>query len=496
MGEWEVHVALLGVTVYALLRIREKRRIDDLLASYGPDVKLPPHLISYVPYLGSAIEMGKGIRVFIAKHSAKFGEPLFTATIAGEHALFIGDSDHLPMIYTHSKQLDGFALQKQFTRNVLGIKDNNDEELMFDMDNESEIATKLVKQYHKYILSDGELNKTVAKAQDIFNTLIPRLIDSSSIDGWHRHDLYGLVRELIFEASVEPFLSKHLATKENSELFQMFDKGVPLMFGNAPSFIVKESDEAREELLKRITDGRFIEQGSDLMKERQELLPDNVFQRTALGLLFASVGNSIPSVFWCLYHILLDPVARKAVQAEVDSVVEMKRGGGGTISLSLDELKGMEILSSCFSEALRLYQGAFTVREATDNFVFDPKKKGQHRYLIQKGTRVMAFQSTLHYNEALFDRPETFQYDRFLPKNGKQVSERNIRPFGGGTRLCPGRKFIRYEVQAFVALLLSQFDMRIVEGSPQPNINYAMQGVGISHPDKSIMVEMRLRKKD
>ena len=51
MGEWEVHVALLGVTVYALLRIREKRRIDDLLASYGPDVKLPPHLISYVPYL-------------------------------------------------------------------------------------------------------------------------------------------------------------------------------------------------------------------------------------------------------------------------------------------------------------------------------------------------------------------------------------------------------------------------------------------------------------
>lgn len=46
-----MHVALLGVTVYALLRIREKRRIDDLLASYGPDVKLPPHLISYVPYL-------------------------------------------------------------------------------------------------------------------------------------------------------------------------------------------------------------------------------------------------------------------------------------------------------------------------------------------------------------------------------------------------------------------------------------------------------------
>ena len=157
----------------------------------------------------------------------------------------------------------------------------------------------------------------------------------------------------------------------------------------------------------------------------------------------------------------------------------------------------MEVLSSCFSEALRLYHGAFTVREATDNFVFDPKKKGQHKYLIQKGTRVMAFQSTLHYNEALFEEPEMFQYDRFLPKNGvqKQVTEQNIRSFGGGTRLCPGRKFIRYEVHAFVALLMSKFDMRIVKDSPRPNINYSMQGVGISHPDTSVMVEIHSRVK-
>lgn len=55
MGGWEVHVALLGVTIYMLKRIREKRRIDDLLASYGPDVKLPPHLISFVPYLVSNV---------------------------------------------------------------------------------------------------------------------------------------------------------------------------------------------------------------------------------------------------------------------------------------------------------------------------------------------------------------------------------------------------------------------------------------------------------
>ena len=99
----------------------------------------------------------------------------------------------------------------------------------------------------------------------------------------------------------------------------------------------------------------------------------------------------------------------------------------------------------------------------------------------------MAFQSTLHHNSEIFDEPETFHYDRFILKN----TEKDIRPFGGGSRLCPGRKFIRYEVQAFISLLMVNFDMRIVEGESKPDINYAMQGVGVSQPDRKVMIEIR-----
>ena len=484
LNEWLDHLLIIGGTlsVYVLLNyLRNIRRRNKLLASYGSGIYIPPHLTSYVPFLGSAIEMGKGIRRFIDRYSTKFGEPLFTATIAGKHSLFIGDSDHLTMIYTHSREVDGFALQRQFTRNVLGITSAS-EEAMFGADSKAAI-----RQYHKYLFTDDELNKTVATAQKIFNTLLPQLTNSKSTDGWHRHDLYTLVRTCIFEASVEPFLSKYIATKENSELFSSFDAGVPLMFGNAPSFLTKDATSARNKLLERISDSKFIERGSELIKDRQNLnLPDNVYQRTALGLLFASVGNSIPSVFWCLFHILSDPVAYDAIQAEVDGIVEKKkqRGDGEMLVLSLEELKGMNLLNSAFSEALRLYHGAFTVREATDNFVYDTKKKGQHKYLIEKGTRIMAFQSTRHHNSELFDEPETFQ---FVHKN----TDKDIRPFGGGSRLCPGRKFIRYEIQAFISMLMVNFDMRIVDGESKPDINYAMQGVGVSQPDREVMIEIR-----
>lgn len=50
-GEWKVHLILLGVTIYVFRHVHRKRKLAELLASYGPDVKLPPHLRSFVPYL-------------------------------------------------------------------------------------------------------------------------------------------------------------------------------------------------------------------------------------------------------------------------------------------------------------------------------------------------------------------------------------------------------------------------------------------------------------
>ena len=35
------------------------------------------------------------------------------------------------------------------------------------------------------------------------------------------------------------------------------------------------------------------------------------------------------------------------------------------------------------------------------------------------------------------------------------------------------------------------FDMRIVDGESKPDINYAMQGVGVSQPDRKVMIEIR-----
>jgi len=292
------------------------------------------------------------------------------------------------------------------------------------------------------------------------------------------------------------------------------------MFGEAPSFLIKKAADARKSLIDIISDDQFVEEGSALIQARTGLnFSRNVFIRSALGLLFASVGNSIPAVFWCLYHILQDPVAYEAIRTEVEGVVKSRKtkSNGGDDDdddevpspFSLEELDKMVLVRSCFNEALRLYHGAFTTREAREDFVFDPKKPGRPKYLIEKGTRVMAFAAVIHHDEELFEDAESYRYDRFAPTKGadgklqeptfaKKGGRRVVKPlvaFGGGAHLCPGRRFISYETQAFVAVLISMFDMRLAgDGNNAPSIDYASQGVGVSHPNRDIQVELRLRK--
>ena len=502
------HLVILAISGYYLLRRqRSSSRLTSAKLSQYADsgnVILPPHVTSYVPYLGSALEMSKGIRKFIAKYTRKFrGQPIFTATIAGDHCLFIGDPDHVTMVYKYGKYLDDYALQKQFTRNVLGVTNAVEEKEIF-----SDLAKEANRQYHRYLFTDDELNKTVMEAQNIFQDILPKMIATGKGESsWQQMDLYRFVRTCVFKASVAPLISRHLATDEASRLYEAFDKGVPLMFGEAPSFLIKDAAGARRSLIDIISDDEFVEQGSDLMKARTGLdFSRNVYVRSALGLLFASVGNSIPAVFWCLLHILADADAYAAIRDEIDGVVKSrKRNDDDTLaSFSLEELDQMVLVKSSFNEALRLYHGAFTTREATEDFVFDPKKPGGQRYLIEKGTRVMAFPAVIHHDEEVFDEAETFRYDRFAPVKGadgklqertfiKKDGRRVAKPlvaFGGGNHLCPGRKFISYETQAFVAVLISMFDMRLV-GSNFAAIDYASQGVGVSHPDRDIKIELR-----
>jgi cytochrome P450 len=68
-------------------------------------------------------------------------------------------------------------------------------------------------------------------------------------------------------------------------------------------------------------------------------------------------------------------------------------------------------------------------------------------------------------------------------------------PYGGGTRMCPGRHFAKKEMIVTMAMFLMAFDIELLteEGSwIQPDLNYFM--FGVMHPKGKIPARIRKRE--
>lgn len=78
----------------------------------------------------------------------------------------------------------------------------------------------------------------------------------------------------------------------------------------------------------------------------------------------------------------------------------------------------------------------------------------------------------MHLDPEIYPDPLTFKYDRYLDENGKTKTtfyshglklKYYYMPFGSGATICPGRLFAVQEIKQFLILMLSYFDLELVE---------------------------------
>ena len=453
------------------------------------------------------MEFQKGhIRDFIQRTAKKLGSPAFTATIMGDKCLFIADSQLMPFMFRDSKQLDGLTLQKRFMKNVTGFSEAQTE-ILFD--NSDGTPKAIMNLFHKHLLKDDALNRTLHESQVVLLKEVDNLIDPSE-SGWTRKKLFQFTSTVVFRASAGPLLSMNLIprSEECLENIRTFEKGLGLLFYGAPDFMASDSVRARGSLINLFKSDMMVSAESPFLQDRRDALSrkfenipefkndmNHVIACNNYGFLLASVGNSIQSVFWTLLNLMQDPKAYQACAEAVQRVAAKREEG--RLWFTLEELDELLILQSAFFETLPMYQALFFTRETVEDFCLNPKETEGPKYMIEKGTRIMAFPNSMHMDPEIFDNPETFQYDRFLDpdavtKQGTKLSN-HLRPFGGGAHMCPGRKFIGYEARALLAMLLFKYEMRVRPGEIRPGIDFSRQGMSVSVPERDVEFEVRAR---
>ncbi|CAB9511547.1 hydroxycholest-4-en-3-one 12-alpha-hydroxylase [Seminavis robusta] len=493
-------VVVIGATIAVLdlykKRATAKKTLDD-------DVVEPPYVSSWIPHVGSALEMSKlGHLQFIQKYTQKCGTPIFSANIMGRLCHFIGDPLHTQFVFKDWPQFDTQSIAMDFLQKAMGCDKKE-----IDKAHASPGWIKQSKEsFRNHILATQSIQETVQKAQSILLYLVDQISDGE-------HALFQLVKENIFLASVEPFVGKDMADTDYLAAFRDLDRGIPLAMANAPNVTQQKFIAAREMFVQLLQRESFQENCSPFMKERirigsQHGIQQETIARINLSLFWASVGNSAPAIFWTILFVLQDPIAYEQIQKEVDSLPPLSQNtnDGDEESLySLENLDKCVLIDSAFKETLRLRAWPFAVKNLVDNVIFDPKQSDSPKFLLKSGTRIVGNQAVTYMDPDIFPNPQTFQYDRFVvnqetgqppsfSKNGKTIAE-PLRVFGGGKRLCPGRKFVACETKAYIAVLFRKFHMEIVgkHTFAMAEADKRTANVGVMHPVEDVMIKFTRR---
>lgn len=181
-------------------------------------------------------------------------------------------------------------------------------------------------------------------------------------------------------------------------------------------------------------------------------LSDREVRDQAITLMFAGHDTTTSTVSFLLYELARHPAALEALWAEQDELL----GGGAPDAETLE--RSLPQLEMTVDETLRLYPPAWIgPRRAVEDFEFAGHE-------VKAGSYVNYCSWASHRLPQVFENPEAFVPERFERSRKTALPRGAYIPFGGGSRICIGKRFGQTEVKAITTALLQRFRLELVPG--------------------------------
>lgn len=138
--------------------------------------------------------------------------------------------------------------------------------------------------------------------------------------------------------------------------------------------------------------------------------------------------------------------------------------------LDYDILQKMECLHASIKETLRLHPPLILLMRLARE-AFEVTDKDGRAFTIPKGDVCVASPSFQHRLDHVFERPESFEPDRFVGEREKAYSAAGFSyiGFGAGRHGCMGETFAYLQIKTIWSVILRQFDIEIVGELPEPD---------------------------
>jgi cytochrome P450/NADPH-cytochrome P450 reductase len=179
--------------------------------------------------------------------------------------------------------------------------------------------------------------------------------------------------------------------------------------------------------------------------ETKTKLDDVNIRYQVITFLIAGHETTSGLLSFALYLLLRNPAVLAQAYAEVDRVL-----GDGAPEYAM--LSQLDVIDRILKETLRLWPTApaITLGAYEDTTIGDG-------FPIPKDYPVQLLIAALHRDPKVWDNPEAFDIDRFLPDREAAMHPHAYKPFGSGVRACIGRVFALTEAKLALAVVLQNF---------------------------------------
>ncbi|CAB3366881.1 Hypothetical predicted protein [Cloeon dipterum] len=253
--------------------------------------------------------------------------------------------------------------------------------------------------------------------------------------------------KLMYELDLKIPLWKFVPTKALNELIENAD--------NMLKISQKYVERAREKDLKTKTTDT-----SNMSVLQRILQRDSNTKRAVImgmDIIFGGVDSTSNTAGSILYLLACNPDKQEKLYQELKAIAPADPNE----DLNPDHLNNMKYLKACIKEAMRMIPVTNgTVRTLPQDVVLGD-------YLIPKDKAdIWIFNSTLYMLDEHFPDADKFIPERWLREGDscpvRKASEAHpytFLPFGRGTRQCPGTRFVKMELETFIARMLLEYKL-------------------------------------
>jgi cytochrome P450 len=186
--------------------------------------------------------------------------------------------------------------------------------------------------------------------------------------------------------------------------------------------------------------------------EGGEEFSDREIRDQVMTLMFAGHDTSTSTLTFMLHELARHPEVVRRLQEEQDRVLD-----GATPTAQQLE-KEMPYLEMVLDEVLRLYPPAWIgPRRAIRDYEFGG-------YTVPRDAYVNYCSWASHRLPEVFPEPEAFIPERFSRERKAALPRGAYVPFGGGSRICIGKRFGQTEVKLVATKLLQRLRMEAFPG--------------------------------